>query len=78
MHYFFQYRRFFFKKKIKAIGHKFLPEHNRMDVFHEDGSITSIPRWNQCYLYLGTDWVLYTKKQMEKESGQQITLNVGN
>ena len=65
MHYYFQYKRYFFKNKIKAIGHKFHPEYNRMDVFHEDGSITSIPKWDQCHLYLGTDWVLHTTKQME-------------
>lgn len=76
MNYVFKYRRKIITKKLKAVGHKYLADLNRMDVFHENGSITSIPKWSDCYLFLGTDWVLYTKKQMEKESGQQISLNI--
>jgi len=76
MKYCFKYKRKFFKKTIIAVGHKYLSEMDRMDVYHENGSITSIPKWHECYLFLETDWVLFTKKQMEKESGQQINLNV--
>lgn len=74
-YYYFKYRRFL-PKKIKAIGHKFHSDLDRMDVFCEDGSLVSIPKWSQCYLYLGSDWVLYTKKQMEKEAGQVVPLNI--
>lgn len=75
--YKFKYKKFFFYKSIKSIGHKYLPDLNRMDVFHEDGSITSIANWSKYDLRLGTDWVAFTKSQMEKESGQKIDLAVG-
>lgn len=72
--YKFTFKRRFFKKSIKAKGHRYDREIDRMDVYHEDGSITSIARWSQCTLYLGIDWVLFTKKQMEKEAGQPVNL----
>jgi len=74
--YKFKYRKFLIKHTIEAIGHKHLPELNRMDVFHVNGSITSIANWSKYDLFLGADWVLYTKKQMEKESGQKVDLTV--
>lgn len=49
-----------------------------MDVYHVDGSITSISQWSKYDLRLGTDWVSFTKKSMEKESGQQVQLAVGS
>ena len=75
--YKFKFRKFLFKKSISAVGHKYQAELNRMDVFHVDGSITSLASWSKYDLFLGTDWVLYTKKQMEKESGQKIELATG-
>jgi hypothetical protein len=75
--YKFKYRKLLIKKTINAIGHKFSPDLNRMDVYHVDGSITSIANWSKYDLFLGTDWVLFTKKQMEKEAGQKIDLAVG-
>lgn len=76
--YNFKFKRFFITRTIKSIGHRYDQENKRMDVYHSDGSITSIPKWDQCTLYLGTDWVLFTKKQIEKEAGQKINLEVGN
>lgn len=72
--YIFQYRKRLLWKSIKASGHKYYSDMNRMDVYHTDGSITSIAEWSKYDLKLGTDWVLFTKKQMEKESGQQVKL----
>jgi hypothetical protein len=74
--YKFTHRKRWFWKSIKASGHKYYPEMDRMDVFHVDGSITSLAQWSKYDLKLGTDWVLFTKKQMEKESGQRIDLAV--
>lgn len=73
--YKFKYKRRFFWHSIKAIGHRYYADVNKVDVFHEDGSITSIPKFSECYLRLGTDWVLFTKREIEKESGQQVQLN---
>ena len=75
--YKFKYKKRGLWKTIKASGHKFYPEMDRMDVFHQDGSITSIAKWSNYDLFLGTDWVLFTKKEMEKESGQKIELRDG-
>ena len=75
--YKFKFKKTLFTKTIKAVGHRWDKESDRMDVYHENGSITSIAEWRKYTLYLGTDWVLFTKKQMEKESGQKIDLAVG-
>jgi hypothetical protein len=74
--YKFRYKKRFITRTINSIGHRYEREINRMDVYHEDGSITSLANWDKYDLYLGTDWVLFTKKEMEKESGQAVTLNV--
>lgn len=58
------------------MGHQYQKDIDRMDAYHTDGSITSIAKWSKYDLHLGTDWVLFTKKQMEKESGQDIKLKI--
>jgi hypothetical protein len=70
------YRKRFFWKSITVIGHRLDKELNRMDFYIPDGSIVSLTKWDRYDMRLGLDWVLFTKKQMEKESGQQIPLNV--
>lgn len=75
--YNFKYKKFLMWRTIKAIGHRYDHDHKRMDVYHVNGAITSIPEWEKYTLYLGTDWVLFTKKQMEREAGQKIDLAVG-
>lgn len=76
MKYIFKYKKGLLWKSIKASGHRLTPEIDRMDVYLEDGSIYSIGMWSKCDLKLGLDWVLSQKKQMEKESGQDIKLTV--
>ena len=78
MTYKFQWkRRWKWNSLKKVVGHKFTAELDRMDVFQESGSVYSIPKWSECSLKLGTDWVLFTKNNMEEESGQDIKLKVG-
>jgi hypothetical protein len=74
--YKFKYKKGLFSKTILAMGHRLDKDTNRMDVYHVDGSITSIAEWSKYNLYLGTDWVLFTKREIEKESGQKIELAV--
>ena len=74
--YIFKFKKKWFWKSIKVIGHNLQPELNRMDLFLEDGGVYSIGEWSKYDLRLGTDWVAHTKKQMEAESGQDIKLNV--
>lgn len=76
MTYIFKFKRWFIWKKVKVIGHRTDKDLNRMDLYLPDGSIYSIPEWSKCSLYLGKDWLLFTKNQMEKESGQPIKLAV--
>ena len=52
-------------------------DRNKMVLWFEDGGLKTISNWHDCELKLGTDWVLATKSNMEKESGQQIKLNIG-
>jgi hypothetical protein len=75
-YYAFRYKKKFFSKVIKAVGHRWDKDSDRMDVYHLNGSITSIAKWSTYNLYLGTDWVLFTKNAMEKESGQNVKLAV--
>ena len=49
---------------------------DRMIVYFADGSLKAIRGWSECELELGTDWVLFTKREMEKKAGQPIQLNV--
>lgn len=74
--YKFKIKRFFFWKTYNVIGHQLHTELNRMDLFLPDGSLFSISQWDKYDLKLGTDWVLATKKKLEEESNQQITLRV--
>lgn len=74
--YNFKYKKFLFTKTIKAIGHRYDKDTDRMDIYHVNGAITSIPQWSKYFLFLGVDWVLATKAAMEKEAGQKIELNV--
>ena len=72
--YKFKFKKGFFWKVIKSVGHNLHQDLDRMDVFEEDGSIYSISSWSKYDLFLGIDWVLFTKKKMEKDSGHQISI----
>jgi hypothetical protein len=58
------------------IGHKYDPTLDRMLFFKEDGSLLELANWSSFDVALGLDWVLATKKLMEKEAGQPIQLAV--
>lgn len=74
--YKFKYRKNLFWKTETVIGHGLNLEANRMDLYFEDGSILSIGKWSEHDVRLGTDWVLFTKNNMEKEAGRDIKLSV--
>lgn len=77
--YVFKYQRIgrHFLEKIKdCVGHRYDQGQDKMVVYFKDGSLREIVRWKDCGIYLGTDWVLFTKKNMEKESGQPVKLTV--
>jgi len=68
MTYKFKYKRNFFYKTLKnAIGHNYDVNSDRMDVYFDD-KIISLPKWSECTLILGQDFILKQKKDIEKES----------
>ena len=69
-------RRWFWKTYKKLIGHGIDKDQNKMQLFFSNGSIMEIKDWDKCEIFLGTDWVIWTKNQMERETGQNIKLNV--
>jgi len=49
---------------------------DRMVLYFKNGALRTISDWFGCELKLETDWVLFTKNKMEKESGQDVKLAV--
>ena len=47
---------------------------DQMILYYADKTQEIISNWTQYDFILGMDWLLATKEQMEKESGQQIKL----
>lgn len=75
--YVFSFRRYFwFKKLKKCIGHRLDDKQDKMIVYFYDGSLREIRNWSKCEIKLGSDWTLWTKAQMEKESGTSVKMNV--
>lgn len=57
-----------------VVGHRLDKDTDKMDLFFEDGTILSIGKWSGYSMKLGKDWVIATKKRIEKEAGQNINL----
>lgn len=67
--YIFKYKRRFVYKKIKeVIGHSYDIDTDRMDVFKKD-MVISIPKWSECQLELGSDFLLFEKQNINAEAG---------
>lgn len=62
-------------KKVTVVGHR-LEEHGTMTLYKEDGGLETIPNWPQYAVKLGADWALAVKKNMEKESGVDVKVNI--
>jgi len=79
MKYKFKYKKSgkLFWKSRTVVGHGYDKEQDKMCLFSEDGSLEEICEWKKHSVKLGTDWVLATKKQMEKETGTNIPMNIG-
>lgn len=72
MTYKIQLKRYLFWKTYVVIGHQVVVQEDKLILYFADGSILAIKHYNNLSLKLGTDWVLFQKKQMEKESGLTI------
>ena len=75
MEYKFQYKIRWFWRSISVIGHSYDKDQDKIILYKKDGSVEEIPKWTTCSVKLGVDWVLSVKKNMEKQSGQQISIN---
>lgn len=79
MIYSFAYKRWRWAawRKTKVVGHSLEigpggVATGAMVLYLPDGSIYRIPNWINCYMQLGTDWLVAQKKVMSTESGQSI------
>lgn len=75
MKYKFKYRRnFFWYTTHEVIGHRYDTSQDKMILYFENGSVKEIKKWKDCELSLGVDWVLASKKMIEKETGVEAKL----
>lgn len=51
-------------------------DRTKMVLYFKNGSLMTVSNWQDCEIKLDTDWVLFTKKKMERESGQDVKLAV--
>ena len=68
--YYFKWRKGFFWKKKKVVGHKYQEDQNKMLLYLNNGGLHEISNWSQCECKLGIDWVLAVKDQIKEEAGQ--------
>lgn len=78
MQYKFKFRRKWFWKTLDVVGHKYDEKQDKMIIYLKKGGLQEIKNWKNCEVKLGMDWMLETKKEMEKTVGQNIPMDVGN
>ena len=82
MRYKFKYKRYFWWSTKEVVGHSLEKNYDgtynqdKMVIYFENGGLEVISDWGKCALKLGIDWVLAQKNAMEKETGQELKLNV--
>lgn len=84
MNYKFVYKKensWFWKTKIVS-GHSIEIDKNEnltggMILYYPNGSIERIPNWVNYHLKLGTDWILASKEQAEREAQKKLELEKG-
>ena len=76
--YKFKYKRKWFWKTEKVVGHAYQENQDKMCLYYEDGSVRELAEWSKCECKLGTDWVRAIQKKMEREAGVQVPVNVGD
>ena len=72
----YKYKASWFWKKQKVTGHSYNKEVDKLILFKKDGSLEEVAEWSKHHVKLGTDFIAAQKKQMEKETGTDIKLNV--
>lgn len=76
MEYFFKYKKSIIWRSKKVCGHRYEEKQDKMILFYKDGGVEEIANWKNHSCKLGIDWVIAIKKTMEKESGNNVPINV--
>ena len=76
MTYKFKWKRKWIYHTKVVLGHNYNQVADKMVLYYPNGSIEEIPRWKDCAVKLGVDWVLAVKKSMEAKTGQSIPLAI--
>ena len=72
----YKYKSSLFWKKQKITGHSYNKEVDKLVIFKKDGALEEIAEWSKHHVKLGVDFIAAQKKQMEKETGTDIKLNL--
>ena len=68
--YYFRWKKNFFWRKKKVVGHKYQEDQNKMVMYFNNGGLQEITNWDKCECRLDIDWVLATKESITEESGK--------
>ena len=63
-------RNFFWHTHKNVTGHTFNLEMDRMDIFFKN-KILSVPKWSQCTLLLGHDFILTQENEIKEKRGKE-------
>jgi hypothetical protein len=69
-------KKLFWSTEKNVIAHRLDKDQDKLVMYFPDGGLKEVQDWRSCQIKLATDWVLYTKSNMEKEAGQAVKLNV--
>lgn len=65
-------KQWFYRSIKKVKGHQLVGD--RLDIFLDDG-IISLCNWSEYDMKLGSDFILFQKAEMEKETGLNIKID---
>ncbi len=66
-----------FKRSHIICGFSCDDKTDRMSIYYVDGSSVEIPKWSDCYCWLGIDFVAFQQKGAEEKAGTKIQTNLG-
>jgi hypothetical protein len=78
MSYKFKVKAWWGWKTYRVTGHRYDDAQGKMVLYFQDGGVRELAGWTKRECRLGTDWVLFVQKEMNKESGTQVQLEVAS
>lgn len=76
MRYTIKFRKFLFWRSYTVIGNTYDRQLDKMCLSFADGSQREIPGWSKYEVFVGPDWALAVKADLERKSGQAIPVNL--